>query len=89
MGGGTACRLVTLQAVPHARMYEVQSKTDAGRYVSAGLFSSTRQMIVTGLTPGTNYTFQVRALGGSTGQSEWSNPVSHMSLYARWCSGAG
>ncbi len=71
---------ITLKAVAHARMYEVQSKTDAGSYASAGLFSSTRQMIVTGLTPGTNYTFQVRALGGSTGQSEWSNPVSHMSL---------
>ena len=77
---GTGRLRLTLKAVPHARMYEVQSKSGTGDWTSAGLFNSTRQMIVTGLTPGTNYTFQVRALGGSTGQSEWSNPVSHMSL---------
>ena len=37
-------------------------------------------MPVNGLTPGTNYTFQVRAIGGSTGYSDWSDPVSHMSM---------
>ena len=77
---GTGRLQITLQAVPHARRYEVQSKSGTADWASAGLFNSTRQMVVTGLTPGTNYTFQVRALGGSTGQSEWRNPVSHMGL---------
>jgi chitodextrinase len=35
-------------------------------------------MSVNGLTPGTTYVFQVRAVGGSTGYSDWSNPVSRM-----------
>ncbi|MEP6821843.1 MAG: fibronectin type III domain-containing protein [Chthoniobacterales bacterium] len=42
--------------------------------------SSTREMVVSGLTPGQMYNFQVRAMGGSTGQSDWSDAVSHMSL---------
>lgn len=31
-------------------------------------------------SPGGNYPFQVRAVGGSTSYSDWSDPVSHMSL---------
>jgi len=37
-------------------------------------------MPLNGLTPGTNYSLDVRAVGGSTGYSDWSDPVSHMSL---------
>jgi hypothetical protein len=33
-----------------------------------------------GLTPGTVYTIEVRAIGGSTGQSDWSDPSSHMAM---------
>ena len=51
-----------------------------GAWQSAGIYNSTRDMIVHGLTPGALYTFQVRALGGSTGQGDWSDPVSHRSL---------
>jgi len=29
---------------------------------------------------GNDYTVQVRALGGSTGQSDWSEPSSHMAM---------
>ena len=29
---------------------------------------------------GTVYTVQIRALGGSTGQSDWSDPSSHMAM---------
>jgi hypothetical protein len=70
-----------VKAVPNTRMYDLQKKatTDAD-YVGAGLFGSTRGMEATGLLPGMMYTFRVRALGGSTGQSEWSDPVSHRSL---------
>jgi hypothetical protein len=33
---------------------------------------------VAGLIPGSIYSMQVRAVGGSTGYSDWSDPVSHM-----------
>jgi hypothetical protein len=32
------------------------------------------------LTPGTIYTMQVRAVGGSTGMGDWSDPISHMAI---------
>ncbi|MFO1481723.1 MAG: fibronectin type III domain-containing protein [Verrucomicrobiaceae bacterium] len=51
-----------------------------GPYQSGGLFTNSRSMAINGLTPGGNYQFQVRAVGGSTGYSDWSDPVSHMSL---------
>ncbi len=33
---------------------------------------------IAGLAPGTAYVFQARAIGGSTGYSDWSNAVSRM-----------
>jgi hypothetical protein len=51
-----------------------------GRWRSAGLFTNSRAMPVNGLTPGANYVFQFRAIGGSTGYSDWSDPVGHMSM---------
>lgn len=65
--------------VRNARQYEVQYRLDNGQWVSAGMYNSTRGTVVTGLTPGAMYSFQVRALGGSE-DSGWSNAVSHRSL---------
>jgi len=42
-------------------------------------FTNGRSMAIYGLTPGTNYTFQVRALG-SLGQSDWSDAVTRMCI---------
>ncbi|HET7625016.1 MAG TPA: fibronectin type III domain-containing protein, partial [Verrucomicrobiae bacterium] len=65
--------------VPTARAYEVRmSHGDEGWQV-VGIFTQSR-MTLQNLTPGTTYTVQARAIGGSTGSSEWSDPVSHMSL---------
>ena len=47
---------------------------------TGGLFTDSRSMAVSGLTPGANYQFEARAIGGSTGQSDWSDAVSHMSM---------
>jgi hypothetical protein len=49
-----------------------------GPWQAAGLFTSSRSISINGLTPGTTYVLQVRAIGGSTGYSDWSNPVSRM-----------
>ena len=43
-----------------------------------GTFPQARRVVVPNLTPGTTYTFMFRALGGSTGSGDWSDPVSHM-----------
>lgn len=78
---GEGSLTLRVKASPNARMYEVQKKADGDADFSpAGMFASTRGMEVTGLTPGARYTFRVRALGGSTGASDWSDPVSHRSL---------
>jgi len=37
-------------------------------------------MRIPGLTAGTNYAVHVRAVGGSTGYSDWSDPVVHMCM---------
>ena len=42
--------------------------------------TNSRSMPLNGLTPGTQYQVQVRAIGGSTGYSDWSDTVSHMSM---------
>jgi hypothetical protein len=71
--------LVRLQSVDNARAYEVQYKNGAG-WLPAGTFTQARRIVVANLTPGTTYTVQARAVGGSTGYSDWSDPVSHMAL---------
>jgi hypothetical protein len=45
---------------------------------SAGLFTSSKSMTISGIVPGKTYTFQVRGVGGSTRYSDWSNSVSRM-----------
>lgn len=83
---GISCQLIVRAGrVDNARAYEVRyalvGPDDApGPWQSGQLFTSARGMKIGGLTPGGMYTFQVRAIGGSTGYSDWSDPVSHMSL---------
>lgn len=77
--------LVRVTPVANAKCYEVRyaligPNGAPGPWQSGGLHTSSRSMPVGGLTPGGNYQFQVRAIGGSTGYSDWSDPVSHMSL---------
>jgi hypothetical protein len=65
----------------NANGYEGQISTDGGKtWQSIGFFPQARRMVVPGLTPGVTYTFRFRALGGSTGSGDWSDPVSHMCM---------
>jgi hypothetical protein len=72
--------VVRSKPVPNAHAYEAQIKNGTGGFVPAGTFTQTRRMVLTGLTPGQTYTVQIRAVGGSTGYSDWSDPVSHMAM---------
>jgi hypothetical protein len=73
--------LVRLQSIPNAHAYEGQLSTDGGvTWQAAGIYSQARRIVVPNLTPGKNYTFRFRAIGGSTGSGDWSDPVSHMAM---------
>ncbi|MGI8820487.1 MAG: fibronectin type III domain-containing protein [Chthoniobacterales bacterium] len=51
-----------------------------GEYGSSITFASSRAVQFDGLVSGTRYTFQLRAIGGSTGRSDWSDERTHMAL---------
>ncbi|MEQ1751376.1 MAG: fibronectin type III domain-containing protein [Prosthecobacter sp.] len=83
---GMSCQLlVRVGPIDNAKCYEVRyaligPNGAPGPWQTGGLHTSSRSMPIGSLTPGGNYQFQVRAVGGSTGYSDWSDPVSHMSL---------
>ncbi len=71
--------------VARAKSYEVQAavvgaNNTVSSFQAAGVFTKSRSMTITGLTPGTIYAIQVRALGGSTGSGDWSDAVTHMCM---------
>lgn len=71
--------LVRGLGVLNGRIYQVQASTDGGvTWVSMGNFTGARRMMLQPVTPGTRYTVEFCALGGSTGRSAWSNPVTRM-----------
>lgn len=49
-----------------------------GPWQEAGIYTQARRIVLLGLTPGTIYFTRVRAIGGSTGYSDWSVPASLM-----------
>jgi hypothetical protein len=70
--------VVRLTPIANAYAYEVQVKIGTGAWVPAGLFTAARRIVLTDLTSGAVYTVQARAIGGSTGYSDWSDPSSHI-----------
>jgi len=71
--------LVRLNPQTNAYGYEGKMSADGGKtWQPIGTFQQARRVAVPNLTPGTTYTFIFRALGGSTGSGDWSDPVSHM-----------
>ena len=70
--------LLKLTPVDNARSYEVRIRTGTQDWRLAGIYTKARGVLLEGLTPGQVYEVQVRAVGGTTGYSDWSDPVSHM-----------
>jgi hypothetical protein len=71
--------LVRLDPVANARSYNLQiSANGNGGWQDAGIYTSARRIVLQNLTPGTMYNIRARAVGGSTGYSEWSDPVARM-----------
>jgi hypothetical protein len=78
---GTSGQLVArIDPVKSAGMYEGRIKLNDGDWLPSVFTGDSQHIIFNGLTRGKDYTVQVRALGGSTGQSDWSDPSSHMAM---------
>lgn len=78
--GGTGQLVVRVNPVKNKNMYEGRAKLEDSDWMPSVFASDSMHITFTGLTPGKIYTIQVRALGGATGQSDWSDPISHMSM---------
>lgn len=72
--------VMRLQPIANAHAYEVQISTAPNAWQPAGIYSQARRIVISNLTPGTTYTVRVRAIGGSNGSGDWSDPVSHMAM---------
>jgi len=72
--------LVRGESLLNAHSYQAQTMVagNGNTWADAGDFTGARRMIIQPVTPGTTYTVRYRGVGGSTGHSEWSDPVSHM-----------
>jgi Fibronectin type III domain len=70
--------LVQFGNLINAKAYQVQFSTGTGAWQEAGIFPSTKNVLITGLTPGIIYNVRVRAIGGSTQYSEWSASMAIM-----------
>jgi hypothetical protein len=78
--GGSGQLVATIDPVRNANMYEGRIKPSDGDWLPSVFTGDSQHITFMGLTPGKNYTAEVRALGGSTGQSDWSDPSSHMAM---------
>ncbi|HEY5043010.1 MAG TPA: fibronectin type III domain-containing protein [Verrucomicrobiae bacterium] len=70
--------VVRLSPIANAYCYEVQTRTGTNAWQTAGAFTAARKIILPNLTPGMVYNVQARAIGGTTGYSDWSDPSAHI-----------
>jgi len=72
--------IAKISPVKNTRMYEGRIKVSDGDWLPSVYTGDSQRITFEGLDPGTLYICQVRALGGSTGQSDWSDPSSHRAM---------
>lgn len=77
--------LLSVDRIDNVRCFEIDvalldDEGTPGPMTPAGLHTKSRNMPVNGLIPGKLYLFKTRAVGGSTGYSDWSDPVSHRAM---------
>lgn len=78
--GGGGQLFARVDPIKNANMYEGRIKPSDADWLPSVFTGDSQRVIFNGLTPGKNYTIEVRALGGATGQSDWSDPSSHMAM---------
>lgn len=70
--------MVTMPPLDNARSYEFRARVGDGDWRTVAISTKARNVILGGFTPGATYDLQGRGVGGTTGYSDWSDPVSHM-----------
>ena len=81
LDNGTSGQLVaSVKPVKNTSLYEGRIKGPTGDWLTSVFTGDSQHIEFNGLTPGQSYIVQVRALGGSTGQSDWSDPSTHMCM---------
>jgi hypothetical protein len=78
--GTTGQLIASVGPVKNTSLYEGRVKGPTGDWLPSVFTGDSQHVEFNGLTPGANYTIQARALGGSTGQSDWSDPSTHMCM---------
>ena len=83
--GNSGQLLLQIKPVANARAYELQCAVvtpdgTIGAMQKVGLGTNSRALAINDLKPGTTYAVQVRAVGGSTRYSDWSDPTSRMCM---------
>jgi len=80
LNNGTTRVLLQLLSVRNAKSYQVQISTDGGKtWLDACVATAPRRIVLMNLVPGTTYAVRARAIGGSTGASNWTGSSSIMS----------
>jgi hypothetical protein len=72
---------ILLHAQPQANVKSVLTQyreTGTTAWLNGPVCTQMRNIPIPGLTPGKTYDFRIQFIGGSTGQSDWSDVVSHM-----------
>jgi hypothetical protein len=70
-----------IHAVPQANVKSVvpqYRETSTTVWLNGPISTQMRNIPVPNLTPGKTYDFHIQFVGGSTGQTDWSDTVSHM-----------
>jgi len=70
--------MIDLRRSANAAAYQLKLTTPQGVALPTIESTRARKIVATGLIPGTIYTVLARAIGGSTGYSDWSLPTSIM-----------
>ncbi len=83
--GNSTVMVLSVGRIVNAVAYEPQyaligADGVAGAWVDGDASTKSRSIVVTGLVPGRSYQFRVRAVGGSTRFSDWSDVVIKMAV---------
>lgn len=74
--GSSGQLIAHLLSVANAHSYQVNVMSPDGKLVKMVDSTQARNVVLPGLIPGVVYTLVGRAVGGTTGYSGWSDPVS-------------
>ena len=70
---------VTFKADPNSKSFVGRIKELGGSEFGPSIsFKNSRSILFNGLTAGVTYVLELMAIGGSTGQSDWSDPATKM-----------